>query len=188
MEFKLMIGGNRMFRKWKFIFLTMISIILLSACGKSLDERAIAGVEAARVAFQMNDKGLTEEVAGIKLYKPAGFTMNESSDAQNIVFTKNDETFILFINPNEKSDSKLFYDLLLADKSKEIIEQATFSDEGTFGFAAVVKSGEDNVELIVSVGGSKITTMTKKKKIEENLAKMMEIVRSIQQSPNTSAE
>jgi len=103
MEFKLMIGGNRMFRKWKFIFLTMISIILLTACGKSLDERATAGVEAARVAFQQNDKGLTEEVAGIKLYKPAGFTMNDSSDAQNIVFTKNDETFILFINPELKS-------------------------------------------------------------------------------------
>ena len=58
--------------------------------------------------------------------------MNDKSDAQNIVFTKNEETFILFVNPNEKSDSKLFYDLLLSDKSKEIVEQATFTDEGTF--------------------------------------------------------
>ncbi len=40
--------------------------------------------------------------------------MNDKSDAQNIVFTKNEETFILFVNPNEKSDSKLFYDLLLS--------------------------------------------------------------------------
>ena len=67
----------------------------------------------------------------------------------------------------------------LADKSKEIVEQATFTEEGIFGFAAVVKSGNDNVELIASVGGAKMTTMTKKKKIEENLARMMEIVRSI---------
>lgn len=174
-----MIGGSRMFRKWKFIFLLAISVLALAACGKSLGERATAGVEAAREAFHSNDKNRTEEIDGVKLYKPAGFTMNDNSDAQNIVFTKNEETFILFINPNEKSDSKLFYDLLLADQSKKIIEQATFTDGDTFGFAAVVKSDDDNVELITSVGGSKMTTITKKKKVEEDLAKMMGIVRSI---------
>ncbi|HJF32312.1 MAG TPA: hypothetical protein K8V56_11140 [Sporosarcina psychrophila] len=169
-----------MFRKWKFIFLLAVSVLALAGCGKSLDERATSGVETAREAFHSNDKNRTEEIDGIKLYKPAGFTMNDNSDAQNIVFMKNDETFILFINPNEKSDSKLFYDLLLADQSKEIVEQATFTDEDTFGFAAVVKSGDD-VELITSVGGTKMTTLTKKKKIEENLARMMEIVRSVKQ-------
>ncbi|MER2090938.1 MAG: hypothetical protein ABS920_14460 [Sporosarcina sp.] len=170
-----------MFRKWKFIFLLTVSMFLLAACGKSLDESASAGVEAAREAFHSNDKNRNEEIDGVKLYKPTGFAMNENSDAQNIVFTKNEETFILFINPNEKSDSKLFYDLLLADKTKEIIEQATFTDEGTFGFAAVVKSGEDDLELITSVGGTKMTTMTKKNQVEDNLAKMMEIIRSIKQ-------
>jgi predicted Zn-dependent protease len=169
-----------MFRKWKFIFLLMISVLALVACGKSLDEKATSGVEAAKEAFYSNDKNRTEEIDGIKLHKPAGFKIDEKSDAQNIVFTKNEETFILFINPNEKSDSNLFYDLLLADKSKEIIEQATFNDEGTFGFAAVVKSSNDDIELITSVGGSKMTTVTKKGNIEENLTRMMEIVRSIQ--------
>ncbi len=171
-----MIGGNRMFRKWKFIFLLTISVLALVACGKSLDKKATSGVEAAREAFHSNDKNHTEEIDGIKLHKPVGFKVDEISDAQNIVFTKNEETFILFINPNEKSDSSLFYDLLLADKSKDIIEQATFNDEGTFGFAAVVRSGNGDIELITSVGGSKMTTVTKK----ENLANMMEIVRSIQ--------
>ena len=176
-----MIGGNRMFRKWKFIFLLTISVLALVACGKSLDEKATSGVEAAREAFHSNDKNRTEEIDGMKLYLPAGFKMDDKSDAQNIVFTKNEETFILFVNPNEKNDSKLFYELLLADKSKEIVEQATFTDEGAFGFAAVVKSGNDDVELITSVGGSKMTAMSKKGNIEENLARMMEIVRSINQ-------
>jgi len=176
-----MIGGNRMFRKRIFIFLLTISVLTLVGCGKSLAESATSGVEAAREAFHSNDKNQTDEIDGIKLYLPAGFKMNTKSDAQNILFTKNEETFILFVNPNEKSDSKLFYDLLLADKSKEIIEQATFTDEGIFGFAAVVKSGDDDVELMTSVGGSKMTTMTKKGNIEENLKRMMEIVRSINQ-------
>lgn len=168
-----------MFRKWKFIFLLTMSVFLLTACNASLSERTTAGIEAAEVAFYLNDKEPTEEIDGIKLYKPIGFEISEQSDAQNIVFTKNKETFILFINPNEQSDSQLFYDLLLADQNKELIEQATFTDEGIFGFAAVVKSADDHVELITSVGGSKMTTMTTIKQIEENLTEMMEIVRSI---------
>ena len=45
-----------MFRKWKFIFLLMISALLLVGCGKSLDESAAAGIEAARESFHANEK------------------------------------------------------------------------------------------------------------------------------------
>ena len=169
-----------MFRKWKFIFLLTISVLV--ACRhveNRLTKVQLQESKRREKSFHANDKNRTEEIDGIKLYKPAGFKINDKSDAQNIVFTKNEETFILFINPNEKSDSKLFYDLLFADESKEIVEQATFTDEGIFGFAAVVKSGNDEVELIASVGGSKMTTLTKKETSKKNLAKMMEIVRSI---------
>ena len=168
-----------MFRKWKFKFLLVISVFILTACNESLSENAAAGIEAAEAVFHLNDKEPTEEIDGVKLYKPIGFTINEQSDAQNIVLTKNKETFILFINPNEKSDSQLFYDLLLADQNKEIIEQATFTDEDIFGFVAVVKSDNDKVELITSVGGAKMTTLTTTKTIEENMSTMMEVVRSI---------
>ena len=168
-----------MFRKWKFIFLLVISVFILTACNESLSESATAGAEAAKTVFHLNDKEPTEEIDGIKLYKPIGFVINEQSDAQNIVLTKNKETFILFNNPNEKSDSQLFYDLLLADQNKEIVEQLTFTDNDTFGFVAVVKSDNDKVELITSVGGSKMTTLTTTKKIEENMTEMMEVVRSI---------
>lgn len=169
-----------MFRAWKFIFLMMMSILLLAGCGQTLDESATAGIEAARVAFEAGDKNHTEEIDGIKLYKPAGFTISENSDAQNIVFTKNDETFILFVNPNEESDSRLFHELLLADENKKILAQSTYKQDDLFGFAAVLASGDDKIELIASVGGTKITTLTKKKNIEVDLAKMMEIVRSIE--------
>lgn len=170
-----------MSRGWKSMILLAISLLLLAGCGRTLDEMANAGIDAAREAFKLNDKKRTDEIEGVKLYKPAGFSISDSTDGQNIVFTKNDEPYILFINPNEKSDSELFYDLLAADEGKEIIEQATFSDKNVFGFAAVVKSGDERVELITSVGGAKMTTLTKKNKIEENMTSMMEIVRSIKQ-------
>lgn len=170
-----------MSRQWKGIFLMMLIALLLVGCGKTLDERVATGIGAAQAAFHANDKDQTEEVAGVKLYKPAGFKISEKLDAQNIIFTKQDETFILFNNPNEKSDSKLFYELLLADQEKEIVEKATFEEDGVFGFAAVISNGNDRVELVASVGGAKMSTMTKQKNIEEDLARMMEIVRSIKQ-------
>lgn len=177
-----MIGGKRMFRAWKFIFLSTLSILLLTGCTASMEEKADNGVAAAKEVFFAEAKERTDEIEGIKLYKPAGFTVNDKSDAQNIVLNRNKETFILFINPNEADSSELFYELLIADTSKEIIAEESFTTDGVFGFAAVVKSEQEQVELIASVGGVKMTTMGKKKKVTDDLTQMMEIVRSIKQS------
>lgn len=170
-----------MFRKWRFLFLMTLALILLVGCGKSLDDRTASGMEAARAAFLANDKKPTEETDGIRYYKPAGFTVTEDSDAQNIVFNKGNDTYILFINPNEEKDSHLFFDLLKADQNKEIVKESTFEEAGHFGFAAIVKGSKDEYELIASVGGAKMTTLAKKRNIEADLERMMEIVRSVEQ-------
>ncbi len=168
-----------MSRIWKYLLLVIITTLLLAGCGRTVEERAKDGIKSAKEAFMLNDKKSNEDVEGIKLYKPAGFTINESTEAQNIVLMKNKEPFILFINPNEKKDSELFYELMNSDQGKKVISKKTFSHKGVFGFAAVVDIGDDQYELITSVGGAKLTTLTKKKNIEENMTKMMEIVRSI---------
>lgn len=169
-----------MFRSWKFLFLIILSISVLTACGQTLDERAADGIAVAKEAFLLDDKQTNDEVQGVPLYKPSGFTIAEDSDAQNIVMKKGDETFILFINTNEEKDSRLFYDLLDNNEERKRFEEV-FTSDGYFGFASVVKIGEDQVELITSVGGVKMTTITKKKNIRNDLARMMEITRSINQ-------
>lgn len=169
-----------MYRFWKLLFLLSIAIGVLAACGKNVDEMADDGLLAAKEAFQLHDKQRNDEIQGVSLYKPTGFTIEESSDAQNIVMKKGDETFILFINPNETRQSRLFYDLLDTSEENERFE-AIFTDEGYFGFASIVQLAEDQVELIASVGGVKMTTISKLKDIETNMARMMEIVRSIEQ-------
>lgn len=169
-----------MFRFWKFSFLIILSIFVLTACGQTFDEKAADGIAVAKEAFLLDDKQTNDEVQGVSIYKPSGFTIEEDSDAQNIVMKKGDETFILFINPNEEKDSRLFYDLLDNNEERERFEEM-FTTDGFFGFASVVKMGEDQVELITSVGGAKMTTITKKKNIRNDLARMMEITRSIDQ-------
>ncbi len=168
-----------MFRLWKFILLVIASTLLLASCGQTSEEKAADGIKAAGEAFYANDKNPTEEIDGVKLYKPAGFTISESSDAQNIVFQKGKDTFILFINPNEQKDSRLFYDLLEADENKDFIAKETFTEDDVFGFATVVQGENGYFELVASVGGAKMTTLTKEKRTVEYLTRMMEVVRSI---------
>ncbi|MDS9471781.1 hypothetical protein [Sporosarcina pasteurii] len=168
-----------MFQTWKYIFLVSVAVFLLTGCGKSLEDQASEGIKAAREAFHTNNKEQNEEIEGTKLYKPVGFNISDESDAQNIVLNKGKETFILFVNPNETKDSQLFYELLHANEEAHIVAEEKFSDGDTFGFAAIVNHGNGTIELIASVGGAKISTLTNEKNVVRNLEAMMQIVRSI---------
>lgn len=164
---------------WKLVVLLLTAVVLLAACGKTVEERTIDGIKAAENVFFEKRKAQNEEVDSVKLYKPTGFKVDENSDAQNIVLNKGKQPFILFINPNEKKDSQLFYDLLQADENLELIDEKKFSDGDTFGFVAVIQNQDETVELIANVGGAKITTQTKEKAIAKDLESMMQIVQSI---------
>lgn len=164
---------------WKTVVLLLITVVFLAACGQTVEERAIDGTKVAEDVFYEKRKTQNEEIDGVKLYKPTSFKVDENSDAQNIVLNKGKQPFILFINPNEKKDSQLFYELLQADENIEVVDEKKFSDGDFFGFAAVIQSADDMVELIANVGGAKITTQTTEKNIAKDLKTMMEIVHSI---------
>ena len=63
-----------MFRSWKFIFLVMVSMFLLTACGKSLEDQVDEGLKSAEKVFYENNKVANEEIDGLKFYKPSDFT------------------------------------------------------------------------------------------------------------------
>lgn len=168
-----------MSRTWKRLILPILTVLFLAACSESVEDSTSKGIKAAEKVFYDNDKQTTAEIEGIHLYKPMGFVVSEQTDVQNIIFTKGKETYILFVNPNEQKGSRLFYDLLSVDQHKEMIATETFTDDGTFGFVAVMKSDNDHVELIASVDGAKITTLSSNDKIAPQLTKMMAMVRSI---------
>lgn len=168
-----------MFRLWKIAFLLLLTVLMLVACGKTIEEQAATGIQAAKDTFFTETKEANEEIDGIRLYKPAGYKVEEESDAQNMLFTKGDEPYLLFINSNEETDSQLFYEVLKADSSVKVVQEETFTKDGLFGFVAVLESSDKQVELVVGVGGVKMTTISKISKIENNLQDMMEIVKSI---------
>lgn len=153
---------------------------LLAGCSATIEERAAEGIEVAGKAFEDKAKNTNAEIGNASFYKPFGFEIQEGSDEQNIVLEKGGDTYVLFINPNEGKESRLFYDLLYADPSKEILETGTFERHNTFGFAGAAVGAGERVELVAGSGGRKITTLSEEGEVRKNLKTMMEIVRSVE--------
>ena len=97
----------------------------------------------------------------------------------NYTILKGKYSYILFVNQNEPEDSRLQYDLLKQENKNEIVEEKTFESDGQFGFSAVTKFPEEKYELIVNLGGVKLSTISEDKKIDDKIQEMMEIVKTV---------
>lgn len=161
------------------LVLVLLLSVILAGCMATPEEQIAQGVANAHEAFEKEPEETNEKVGQIDLYVPKGYAIEEPSDDYNSMITKGNDSFILFINPNEKSASTFFYDLQKADPEQIWIADETFRQNGRFGFVTVKEIAEDQLELVVSAGGAKMTTMTGKKDIPQKMSWMMETVRSI---------
>ncbi|KUF29452.1 MULTISPECIES: hypothetical protein [Lysinibacillus] len=158
----------------------MLLLLVLSGCNQSIDDQIANGLQLTETVFAEEPEEHTEKIGDIKLYLPSNFKVEDSSDAYNIVISKGKESYILFINDEEAQDSKLYYNLLKENEADKIIEELTYDKNGRFGFTAVLKTEDKNeMELIVSSGGVKMTTISQTKHIETNLREMTKIVHSV---------
>ena len=158
----------------------MLLLLVLSGCNQSIDDQIANGLQLTEKVFAEEPEEHTVEIGDIKLYLPSNFKVEDSSDAYNIVISKGKESYILFINDREAQDSKLYYSLFKENEADKIIEESTFVKDGRFGFTAVLKTDQENeMELIVSSGGVKMSTISKAKQIENNLREMTKIVHSV---------
>ena len=166
-------------RKWiHFIWISVVAIVL-TGCGKTVEEQITEGVASTATVFEANSVEPTTAIGKIKVYLPSGYKVEEGTNEMNYIITKGKDSFILFVNTIEAEDSRLHYNLLVNDSKLNIIKEETFEFEDAFGFTAVIEHSKEQYELVVSSGGVKMTTMAKDKNIDNKLVDMMEIVRSV---------
>ena len=166
-------------RKWFLAAVSSVLLLTLAGCGKTVEEQIDTGVASAQTVFEENPQQTNKTIGKIELYVPAGFTVEESEDLNNLILTKGNESYILFVNYYEKEDSNLHYELLKNDSSKKIIKEETVEFDGAFGFSAVLEYDKEQFELIVSSGGVKMSTLSEDKNIDQKLVDMMTVVRSV---------
>ncbi|KOS67604.1 hypothetical protein AEA09_02890 [Lysinibacillus contaminans] len=169
-----------MSRKWLQVSGLIFLLLGLTGCNQSMDEQITKGFQLTENVFAEKPEKHTDTIGNIQLYLPSKYNVDDSSDKYNILVSKGKQSYILFINDREKSDSKLYYNLLKEDNTKEIIDEKTYEKDNVFGFAAVSKTeNEEEFELVVSSGGVKMTTISPVEDIEDNLHEMTKIVHSV---------
>lgn len=168
-----------MSRKWIQLFLLSAIVIVLSACNQTVEEQASIGMENAETIFNSEPNEVNKAIGQIELYLPKSYSIEKGIDALNYTILSGKDSYILFVNANEAQDSQLQYDILKQDGKNDIVQHQTFEKNGVFGFSAVIQQTEDKYEIIVNVGGVKISTISANKKIDQKIQHMMEIVQSV---------
>ncbi|MGE7980838.1 hypothetical protein [Solibacillus sp. NPDC093137] len=168
-----------MSRKWIHAFLLTSLVVILSACSQTVEEQAQAGMENAETMFSNEANEANKTIGHIELYLPKGYSIEKGIDELNYTILNGKDSYILFVNQNEPEDSQLQYDLLKQENKNEIVEEKTFESDGQFGFSAVTKFPEEKYELIVNLGGVKLSTISENKKIDDKIQEMMEIVKTV---------
>ncbi|ARF16414.1 hypothetical protein CSV61_13040 [Sporosarcina sp. P3] len=162
------------------VFLLLLLAVVLVGCNQKVEVRTDDAFVSAKKAFELNSKKTNQTVGDIDFYKPPTLRIDKESISQKIVLTKRNDSFYLTVNPNEKKNSQVYYDVLLTDEPDHLVGAQTFSKDDAFGFVAVIQKGEKQVELIANVGGAKVETVTNEANTDAYLGKMMEIARSVQ--------
>ncbi|WP_019414970.1 hypothetical protein [Paenisporosarcina sp. TG20] len=161
-----------------------IFVIMLTACSASAEEQTGDGIKLAKTIFEEEPVKANEQIDSIELFVPRGFSVLEDSDDTNIILEKNEHSYVLFINPNEDSDSHLFYDLLQVEQKNDIYALETFEQNNRFGFIAILPSSKEQFEIVASIGGVKLTVISDEANIYTNIEQMMKIVRSVNRGEN----
>ena len=167
---------KRMKKHSKAIFLLLFAVLVLSACSASLKEEQNTALEKARELFKSDPKKTNHKNDDIEFYLPFGYEVKEEKP-NNVILKNGSKTFILFYNQHEDRSSKVVYEATLNQDKYEINE--TFSENGRFGYVLINQIDKELNELVIGVGGVKITTEVKTKSLSTEAAAMIEIANSV---------
>jgi hypothetical protein len=109
---------------------------------------------------------------------PFGYEVEEESP-NNIILKNGSKRYILFYNQHEGPDSKVVYDATLKQKDEYEVKE-TFTKDGHNGFLLINRGKKDEHELVVGIGGVKLSTQAATRNLSSEAAAMMEIANSVQ--------
>ncbi len=171
-----------MAKKWYLLFVIIIFLTLLSACSANIEEEQKKAVEAAHSSFLEKKTAPNKELDAISLYLP--FRMDiDDTNPYNLLLTKGNQSYILFINPNEEENSQVVYETTIQGADQIRINE-TFQEDDKFGFIIIQDIGDELYSLTVGRGGIKMTTETDAGAIAREAGTMMKIVSSVQFNKN----
>ncbi len=164
--------------KTKAAFVFLILVLILAGCNTTIEKEKKNTAQTVEDTFKSSDEKGKEEAGNIRFYLPFGAEVEKESP-NNIIISKSSDTFILFTNPQEDKNSELLYKMAINDK-KDLVKNGTFNDGNRFGYYVIKKiPNTKEFELIVGVGGTKVTTQSKLEDLEDHAEMMMKMATSV---------
>ncbi|MGE8206284.1 hypothetical protein ACQKP0_17390 [Heyndrickxia sp. NPDC080065] len=164
-------------RKWIGGFSVLLLMVLIIGCSHSIEDEQKKAIKNAEQVFNNKKEDVNDESKEIKFYLPYGMSIKDELQ-NNVILEKGGNDYILFYNQNESKDSQVVYKMSRPEKG--IIVDKTFNKKNQFGYLIISKVNKETYEVTVGVGGVKITTESKIKKIADNTEIMMKILKSVQ--------
>ncbi|WP_210364883.1 hypothetical protein [Bacillus sp. REN3] len=161
----------------KAIGLAIMAVLLLGACSASFSEQKSEAKEAVGNVFNGKPEEANNSSKDIKYHLPLGVEVKEEAP-NNILLVNGSRTYLLFYNQHEGADSKVVYESALKQE-KDWDGNETYTKDGKFGYMLIKKVKDDTYQLIVGIGGIKLTTETKAKNIKKDAEEMMKIANSV---------
>ncbi len=160
------------------ILIVTLSVLLLSACGKSnFKAESKETLGEVKAALNKKAKKPNKKSGDINFYLPFGYEIEDESP-NNIILKNGSKKYILFNNPQENKVSDVVYKSTVAqNKDLDINEQFKKSDQ--FGYLIIKKLDEDMNEMTIGIGGTKITTLIKTSSMKNEAEVMTQMVKSV---------
>lgn len=155
----------------------LLLVFVVSSCSaKSIEETLNDAKIAAETVFKNEQLTKTNyDLDDISFYLPKKLVVKEKVES-NIILEDGKQTYIVFYNEHEKPTSKLYYK---TTENDEALSYKSFKDDSKFGYLQILPDEGKGFEMQVGIGGVKITTYTKKRKMEKDAEELMKIVKSI---------
>lgn len=160
------------------LVITLFMVLALVGCTISDEDLTQTTIEQTEKEFESEPKKANEKTELFSYYLPDDFSVTETKKF-NVLLEKGNQDYILFVNENEKKNSKVSYETLAEEFQKPFISE-TFSDNDRFGYLFVNKLEKNKYEVTVGIGGTKLTTVSKANKVSDSAKNMMDIAASVQ--------
>ncbi|MGE7604630.1 hypothetical protein ACQKL5_19500 [Peribacillus sp. NPDC097675] len=162
----------------KKFLLVFLMCLLMAGCSGN-EGQIEKAVKATVSVFRNEALQPNTEVGRIKVNLPKKFKIEEEHD-NNLILKRGNQAYILFVNPNENSDSSRLF-LTAKEQQTDYLVLESFQTDDKFGFLSIIESAEEKYELAVGSGGVKMTTETSSENLKKEAEKMMKIVSSVPQ-------
>lgn len=161
----------------RFIIFILLSLFLLVGCSASFEEKKDEAIEVVQEKMKEKTNKANKEVGDIEFHLPFGFEIEKESP-NNVILKNGSKTYILFYNQNENQQSEVVYKSTLTQHEKFEVNKK-WSEKDRLTYLLVENLDKDMNELIVGIGGVKLTSEVKTSSLATEAAQMMEIVNSV---------